>query len=374
MRWTRIIAAANGRPQSLAWFVRRGPAADVAALTTLLLLEEAPHPAAALVAAAKSPDEIAPLVRAALEPQIDAALAAWRADPQVLGGAFDGAGARGRLTWGVAGMVGALRDRLAAQHDAVAIVLRDGDSVDVARCLAALGSAGWRALEDEQRDALLARDDPDDLGRVWGALDDAQRAATTQRAARHPKAAAQLIASIAADDWQATDPMLRERLITTVLRNPVGIRATAPAWAGMTDAERETLARAVIDHGDAAAAINLLDALGAAGRATLTVEQRAAIETLAMSDYAWIVWLLRAADGGWGALKDDERGGGRASMERPRPAARRRRGGVERHVRRRTGAPRRRRAPQSGGILPLPAGAVGRPRRRRPAADEGNPG
>ena len=304
--WTVIGDAAAGRREALAEIVQRGTDADVAALALLLLLDDAPHPAAALVAAARSPDRIARLVRAALEPHVAPALADWRDDPRWDDLAV-GDLTRWRLTWGVAGMVGALRDDPAALRDAAAIVLRDGGHTGVSLCLNALGADGWTALGEDQRAALLARAAPDDLGRVWGALDDAQRAAAAQRAARCSDVAANLIGRIGAAAWDATDRALRERLIDAVARNPWSVHEAAPAWSGMTDDERVRVATSVIASGRDWRAFKLLDALGYAGCAPLSTALRAEIETRAQAYHAWRVLALRAADAGWTALSAKER-------------------------------------------------------------------
>ena len=301
MDWDRIISAAGGRATALKRIIEQDHDDDDAALATLLLMEETPHPAAALVAAAETRRQVnfSP-IQAALAP------AAWRAD-RLRARRAAGALAHEGLTLSVAGMVGALCDDSVALRAAVDVVLRNGSGRCVERCLEALGADGWAMLNDQQRAALLARGGAADLGRVWGALDEAQRAATARAAASTPGAAARLIGRIGAAAWDATDRALRERLIDAVARSPWWVSDTAPAWAGMTDDERETLARAVIAQGAAAEAITLLDALGAAGRATLTVEQRAAIESLARNVDSWRVPAWRAADAGWGALTDDER-------------------------------------------------------------------
>ena len=315
MDWKRIIAAVSGRPRPLAWFVRQGPVPDDAALATLLLLDDAPHPAAALVAAAATVWlQFAPPILAALAPHVAPALAAWRDDPQWVDRAV-GNEARWGLTSSVAPLVGALRDDPAALRDAVAIVVRDGDPSGVGLCLNALGADGWRALEADRRDALLQKAPDYALGRVWGALDDAQRAAATQRTEGRSGAAAQLIGRIGAAAWRATDPTLRKRLIDAAARDPESVGKTAPAWAGMTAAERGRLARAVMAQGAAAAAINLLDALGAARRAVLTAAQRAGIEARAMGEGAMSVLEWRAADAGWTALSAEERGAVLAAAE-----------------------------------------------------------
>ena len=315
MDWKRIVDAADGRPQSLAWIVDQ-PSADVAALATLLLLEEAPHPAAALVAAAAWRGNSAPPIQAALAPHVAPALAAWRADPHWAERAI-GDRARLELPWGVAVMSGALRDRPAAQHDAVAVVLRCGDSDAVVRCLAALGADGWRALGDDLRAALLAQAPAPALGRVWDALDEARRAAAAQRAAATPGDAARLIGSIGAAAWDATDRALRRRLIDAAVRDPVMMVHTARAWAGMTDDEHERLIAAATAHAKAWNALDLLSALGAAGRATLAAKQRAALDALALEHPdAWRVLAWRAADAGWRALTGDARAAVLAAAQR----------------------------------------------------------
>ena len=308
MKWTVILDAATGRAEALnrvVWLSLD----ERAALGTLLLLEEAPHPAAALVVAG-SPWRgfSAPPIQAALAPHVAPALADWRADPQW---AERIVGKDGRMSMrGVARMVGALRADPAALRDAVAIVLRDGDSDDVVHCIDALGGAGWRALADDQRAALLARaPDVEVLGRVWSALDDAQRETTARAAASTPGGVAQLIGRIGAAAWRATDPALRKRLIdAAVARDQYWISDTAPAWPGMTDDERARLATPVITSDRDRHALDLLKTLGAAGRATLTVEQRAALDARAMKHpESWLVLAWRAADAGRTALTDEER-------------------------------------------------------------------
>ena len=303
--WSMILNAADGRPEGLGR-VFWGASNDCAALISLALLRSQPHPAAALVAAAKmvrSPGAL--LFHAALAPHVAPALAAWRADPQWVARAV-GADVGRDLARGVAVMSGALRDRPAALRDAVAIVLRDGDGAAIDRCLAALGADGWRALEDDLRRALLTRAPAAALGRVWAALDEAPRAAAAQ-AVKTAAGAAAFIERIGAA-WHAVDPTLRKRLIDAVARTPNRVVKTAPAWPSMTEDERETLATATVARSSARRVLRLLAALGAAGRATLTAAQRAALETRAMDPpHAWRVLALRAADGGWDALTGDER-------------------------------------------------------------------
>ena len=314
MHWSSMIfSAAVGRPQALAEIVRRATAADRDALALALLLDAAPHPAAALVAAARMVRRQGALLsHAALAPSVAPALAAWRADPQWVRRAV---GAPAQLTQGVAGMVGALRADGAALHDACAVVLRDGDAVDVGVCLAALGAAGWAALDADLRAALLQRAPTAAHGWVWAALDDAQRAAAAANAATVPDRAAALIGRIGSAAWPTTDRALRGRLIAAAARSPLWVSDTAPAWPGMTDDERDLLARAVIAHGAAADAFRFLDALGRAGRATLTAEQRVNLETPAMEVNAWRVLAWRAA-AGWDALSAKERDDVIASAER----------------------------------------------------------
>ena len=115
-----------------------------------------PLAAAPPVAAATVREGLAPPTQATPAPPTQAAPADWRADPQWVARAVS-ANARSRLPWGVAPLVGALRDRPAALRGAVASVLRDGPSRDVARCLDldARGAAGRRAPEEDQRAAQL---------------------------------------------------------------------------------------------------------------------------------------------------------------------------------------------------------------------------
>ena len=315
MDWTVILDAATGRAEAinravwLSWD-------ECAALATLLLLEETPHPATAPVAVATVRENLAAPIATALAPHVAPALAAWRADPQWAERAV-GDQARRKLPWGVARMVAALRADPAALHDAATIVLRDGDLWDVSLCLEALGAPGWTALGDDERRTLLTRAPADALGRVWAALSAAQRATTVQQAARRSDVAAALIGAIGAAAWRATDPALRKRLIDAAARAPSWVCATAPAWTGMTDDERTALARAVIALRDASAAFVLLEALGVAGRGALTADQRAALERRAMvSPDGWIVLAWRAADDGWTALTDEERAVVMAQAER----------------------------------------------------------
>ena len=307
MNWERIIAAADGRPQSLAWFVYQGTDANGAALATLLLLDDAPHPAAALIAAARMVRRYGVLpTYAALAPQIDAALAAWRADPQWVGRAV-GAAAGKRATKNVAWMVRALRDRPAALRDAVDIVLRDGD-VAIGRLLAALGADGLRALKKDQRAALLKKAPLAVRVWFWIARNDAPRAAATRRTKGWRFNAAEIIGRIDAAAWQAITSAVRRDLIDAAVRNPTGVHVTACSCLDLTDGERAVLARSVIERGDSWAAFHVLKNLGAAGRATLAADLRAALERRAMeSPGAWRVLALRAADDGWTALTDEER-------------------------------------------------------------------
>ena len=114
------------------------------------------------------------------------------------------------------------------------------------------------------------------------------------------------LARMGASAWRSTNPALRARLIAAAARDSVWIRAPAPAWAGMTDDERERLARAAMAC-DVAVAVRLLDDLGAAGRGALTVALRAAPESCARDVDSWRVLDLRVADVGWSALSAKER-------------------------------------------------------------------
>ena len=313
MNWNRIINAAAGQRADLPHIAREEFFHGGAALATLLLMDAAPHPEAALVAVAGATwrrNDPLP-IQAALADDVAPALASWRADPLwALRAAW------GRWGEGVAVLVGALRDRPAALRDAADLVLRSGDQWSVERCLAALDPAGWTALEGEQRAALLKKARAAALGRVWTALDETQRAAAAQAAASDSVGAALLVRTIGAAAWDATDPALRARLIDAVARVPENLPATAPAWTGMTDAERATMTMAVIERGDARDAVRLLDALGSDGRAALTADLRAALDMRGMERAAWRVLALRAADAGWDALTADERGAVLAELER----------------------------------------------------------
>ena len=304
MDWNVILDAMDGRTWSLERIVWRA-CDERAALATLLLLEETPHPTAALVAVATIPGRDAPPIQAALAPHGAPALAAWRADPQWPGDAV-GAETRRGLTCGVADLVGVLRADPAARRDAVAVVLRDGDDLGAGYCLKGLGADGWSALDADLRAALLQNAPADAHGRVWDALTDAQRAAAVQAASSRPSIAARLIGAIGAA-WTTTDPALRERLIDAVARNPWSVHEAAPAWSGMTDDERVRVATSVIASGRDWRAFKLLDALGYAGCAPLSTALRAEIETRAQAYHAWRVLALRAADAGWTALSAKER-------------------------------------------------------------------
>ena len=301
-----MFGASQGQSAALNAIVRRGNADDGATLATLLLLEEAPHPAAALVVVAKIRRQIAPPMGAALIPRVAPALAAWRADPH-WGKRLVAADGQWRATALVAPVIDALLDRPAALRDAVAILLRDGDDADMLHCLMALGSSGWAALDADQRVALLEDAPAAALGWVWNALDEEQRMAAVQAVESDSFIAAKLIGRIGAAAWEATASSLRSRMIDAVVRSPNGMAWSAPAWTGMTDREREALATAMIERGRAFDAFRLLDDLGPAGRAALTAAQRAALESRALEVDARRVLAWRAADGGWTALSDTER-------------------------------------------------------------------
>ena len=132
-------------------------------------------------------------------------------------------------------------------RDAVAIVLRDDAPWSIEIRLAARGAAGWRALGDDLRAALLqqARRLCARSGLERAAA--APRAAAVEAASSQPSIAARLIGRIGAAAWRAADPALRETLMNAVLRDPPWIAVTAPAWPGMTDDERDAL-RAGGDH------------------------------------------------------------------------------------------------------------------------------
>ena len=164
MDWTVIRDAATGRANALNRVVRRS-SDECAALGTLLLLEETPHPAAAPVAAARSPNEIAPLVRAALAPLV--APAAWRADPHCRNGAGDATTVarltRGSPTWSA--RCGIVPSPCATpQPWSCAMALSTPSDVSSPRAAPPAGG-GWRTISA----ALPACDAPADLGRVWAA-------------------------------------------------------------------------------------------------------------------------------------------------------------------------------------------------------------
>ena len=280
MKWRRIVLAAVGHPEAIADIVLRGTTIDSVALATLLLLDETPSAAAAL-AAARSWGRDMPLLSAALAPSVAPALADWRADPQWVDHAVGAEEGRAFIE-GVVALALALSAYPAALRDAVAIVVRDGDSEDVAHCLDALGAAEWAALEDDQRAALLARVGAGSAAQVWSATDEVRRAAATTKTATDPDSAAARIGSGGA--WRATDPTERQGWIESVGRAPHRGRAPAPAGA--------------------------FPSLGAADR-------RAALERHAVAHPdPWRVLALRAADAGWGALSDEERAVVLAAAER----------------------------------------------------------
>ena len=319
MDWKGIIGAAVGRPDAIERVVRRARINDYAALATLLLLDEAPPAAAALVVTAKMASRSALLIAAALAPQIDAALAAWRADPSQADHAI-GCETRRQLATGAAEMVGFLTHRPDALRAAVVQVIRSGDRWTARRCLDALGAAGWRALDDDLRAALLAHMNVDDLGQGWGTLDEAHQANAVRSAEPDPSVAAQLIGRIAPAAWQATNPTLRQRLIDAVLRSPSSIHLTASAWSGMTNDERAQLATSVLVHGCALDAYLLLDRLCADGSGALDDDLRAALMARATEDAVWRPPLrppaLCGADADRKAWTDGERSMAIAAAER----------------------------------------------------------
>ena len=282
--------------------LRRFRGFDNNTLATLLLLHDAPPAPAALAVL----PTLTPLVQMALAPAVASALAAWRADPQRLEHVV-GADEMTWLAQGVAEIVGALGAEPAVQRDAITLALRDGDDAAIDRCLAALSASGWAALDADLRAALLKKASAAAIGWIWSALDDGQRAAAAQEAMAFPGAAARLIGRIGAAAWRATDQEVRRRLIDAVVRDALSVSPTAPAWAGMIDDERARLIGSVVRRGAAADAFRLLEALSPAGRATLTAEQRAAIETLARCSDAWRVLALRVADVGWNAVSAKDR-------------------------------------------------------------------
>ena len=315
MNWRMIIGAVDGRSDALNWIASRAPDHEVGALLALLLLEEAPHAAAALIASAMAPANLAAPIQAALASHVAPALAAWRDDSLWRKRAIDDAVTRRRFAWGVAVMSGALHDHAAAQHDAVAIVLRDGDEPCIARCLEALGADGWRGLDSDLRAALQEKAPSFAFGWVWDALDDALRETAAEQAATDSFTAGRLIGAIG-DAWRTTAPKVRARLINAVMSRMEGMVMTAPTWTSMTEDERETLVKAAITCDNAWSVCNLIASLGPAGRATLTDAQRATLESCAPMSHTWDVLRYRAADVGWTSLSVEERGLALAEAER----------------------------------------------------------
>ena len=295
MNWTQIINAAAGQADALFSIMYRIPDRTHAALATLLLLDDAPHPTTALVVL---PMTSLP-VQAALAAHVAPALAAWRADPLWPERAVSRQ-ARERLAWCVVGMVVALREHPAAQRDAIDLVLDHGDERNVEDLLYQIGVDGWRKLDADRRDTLLKKAPAEALAWIWTDLNKSQREKAALDVLFHSYSSALFIGNIGDVAWRTTDPNLRDRLIFKAVIRSTDIDATARTWPGMTADERKKLAMNVIDHRDASAASLLLDRLGTAGRATLTDDQRARLESLAMARCAWSVLKHRITDAGWG--------------------------------------------------------------------------
>ena len=218
---------------------------DTARVMTAVSLDESPPAAAALGAAAAALERmrgIEPLIHAALAPQIAAALAAWRADPtwadhiaaayseaKVMNVVLIDISMRSRQIAALRDAPAALHDAVTALRDAVAIMVRLDQRWSVAPCLEALGADGWRALEADQRNALLTRAAPDELGCIWGALDEKQRTATVN----------------------ALASVTRELADTAAQRLAAQARAAAEAWTeeaqGETDPEKAAQIAAAAD-------------------------------------------------------------------------------------------------------------------------------
>ena len=338
MQWEMIRAAAAGHPSACAALLWDASVDDIGALATLLLLDPTSHPTAALVAigwevvaGTTSFQSVLPQppMYAALAPLVAPALAAWRADPQWLNDAVRAAEewrfarrdvsqdrVRWRLARGVTQATGALRAHGDALRDAVAVVLRDGDRVAIRRCLASLDADAWRTLDDALRQALLAQATPDELGSVWDALSAVQHTQMVNAAAQSPDGAAQLIGAIGPKAWQEVHSVLRDVLIKSAVRDPQNVFLAAPAWTGMTDAERQTLTEAVIRRNNALGAAYFLESLGIDGRRLLTPEQRAHLYDCAQTYAPWNVTLMRIADDGWNALSPQARRTEIAAAER----------------------------------------------------------
>ena len=250
MNWTQIINAAAGQADALVSIMHREPDRTHAALATLLLLDDAPHPTTALVVL---PMTSLP-VQAALAAHVAPALAAWRADPLWPERAVSRQ-ARERLAWCVVGMVVALREHPAAQRDAIDLVLDHGDEWNTALAasflLDRLGPAGRATLTDDQRARLeslaMAQDAWSDLKRRitdagrgtapvtgWGAASVEDRSAALAAAEQSAMCAADLLRTVGAAGWDAMSPDEQARIATVIRANPRSIVHCPPAlWRAL---------------------------------------------------------------------------------------------------------------------------------------------
>lgn len=310
MDWNRTLRAAMHRRAARTWMLNDALIGEVAAFTSLVVLESEPSPPNALIVASRlMATPLDPLPGLVLSPALRRAIAAWRRHPSWLRAAIGDDRFR-RLTWGVARAIAVFRHDAAARNDAIDVILRDGDAVDVARCVKELGESGWQALDDARRDALFSamrRSAICASGTIWPVLSEARQAAVVDCAVARPQTVAPLIGAIGAPAWQATTPALRRRLIAAAAEHLDAIAECAAAWDGMDDDEIDRIVAAVVAAGRRAEARSLLDRLDCSGRKRLTDEQRAALETLAREVDPWSVILMRGMDYGWNGLTQEER-------------------------------------------------------------------
>ena len=314
IEWPVIFNAANGHAKSLNRIARGIVVDGGEALAALALMDDHPHPAAVMVAVADTRWLTgAPLINAALAPHVATALAVWRADPEWLSRALS-YDALVRVASGVARMLGDLRAYPDALHAAVDVALhyRAGNA-----SFKDFGEDDWQALTDEQRAAIIVSSFPEPLGEIWGYLDDSQRTIAVEGGARTPPFAARLIIRIDPAAWKETDQNLRRTLIERVASDRPSITDTAPAWAGLTTDDHETLVNAVMQYEDRDAILfRLLDKMGSAGRKALTADLRAKIETIAQNRDAQVILAWRGVDAGWDKASDEERQAVIAAVER----------------------------------------------------------
>ena len=257
-----------------------------------------------------------PMVQAALRPQIAAALAAWRADPTWADRFADSALKETMIEIvldeikTLCTLPAAQRDDLDELRNAVDIVLHLDRSSIVGDALEALGVAGWRALDDDRRRALLEKAPVEAYGWIWTELDATRHEKAVQEAISRRSTAPGFIRSIGAR-WEAVDPTLRARLLNFFGDFEVhGVLMCASLVPFMSNDERTTFVNAMLKCVHEGTALPLLEKLGAAGRMKLTAEQRAAIEARVPTNDSWhmgMVRALRAADIVWTDASDEDR-------------------------------------------------------------------